>query len=62
MMTGSEVEIIDTLKDKEVISVLESSLVAINIPENRAAKFDAFLIDESLLNRLYGEVNHSCIA
>lgn len=53
---GDEMKIIDTLKDKEVISVLESGLVATNIPRNIAREFDAFLIGESLLNSAGREV------
>ncbi len=48
-MEGKEMEIIDTLKDKEVISVLESGLVPSEIPDSTRREFDAFLIGESLL-------------
>lgn len=53
-MEGDEMEIIDTLKGKEVISVLESGLVATDIPETIAGEFDAFLIGESLLKTSFG--------
>lgn len=55
-MEGKEMEVIDTLMDKEVITVLESGLVADSIPQGIAGKFDAFLIGESLLNSSYKEV------
>ncbi len=48
-MEGKEMEIIDTLKTMEVISVLESGLVATSIPDHAREQFDAFLIGESLL-------------
>lgn len=53
-MEGHEMEIIDILKDKEVISVLESGLVAGEISDRMKGEFDAFLIGESLLNSAAG--------
>lgn len=54
---GKEEGVIDTLKRKEVIWVLESGLQPSMISQSHYSKFDAFLIGEAILNGYRTEVN-----